>query len=212
MEMVDQQIQQRISDLINACAGYWELRGIPQERRNEMRLELEQHLEQAVCDGKSLEAVVGPNPLAFAESWAKETPHHFSRGFNIIIRWLIFDWLTYALLFLSLIALFEHLVLRSSSFPFSLVHVVAFVFIGLFALLQTWAGFLSPHVRSRENRLMLTFGIYAVVSLLVALVLRLTDAPLHMVIFRWDWPLTLLLTVSAGILFGLKFWFTRGKR
>jgi hypothetical protein len=90
-----------------------------------MRLELEQHLEQAVRDGKSLEAVVGPNALAFAESWARETPHQFSRGFTIILRWLVFDWLTYALLFLSLIALFEHLVLLSPSFPFSLVHVVS---------------------------------------------------------------------------------------
>ena len=39
MEMVDQQTQQQISDLVNACRGYWELRGIPQDRRNEMRLE-----------------------------------------------------------------------------------------------------------------------------------------------------------------------------
>ncbi len=82
MELVDQQTQQQISDLVNACRGYWELRGIPQDRRNEMRLELEQHLEQAVRDGKSLEAVVGPNALAFAESWARETPHQSSRGFS----------------------------------------------------------------------------------------------------------------------------------
>ena len=30
MELVDQQTQQQISDLVNACRGYWELRGIPQ--------------------------------------------------------------------------------------------------------------------------------------------------------------------------------------
>ncbi len=55
MEIVDQQTQQQISDLVNACRGYWELRGIAQKRRTEMRLELEQHLEQAVRDGKSKE-------------------------------------------------------------------------------------------------------------------------------------------------------------
>ena len=51
MNIVDQQTQQQISDLVNACGGYWELRGITQERRTEMRLELEQHLEQAVFAG-----------------------------------------------------------------------------------------------------------------------------------------------------------------
>ncbi len=212
MEMVDQQTQQQISDLVNACGGYWELRGIAQERRTEMRLELEQHLEQAVRDGKSLERVVGPNALAFAESWARETPHQFSRGFLIILRWLIFDWLTYALLFLSLIALFEHLVLLSLSFPFSLAYLVAFALTGLFALLQALAGFFSPRVRSRENRLALTFGVYAVMSLLIVLVLILAEAPLHVILFRWNWPLTLLLIVGAGGLYGLKLWQARDTR
>ncbi len=93
---------------------------------------------------------------------------------SVILRWLVFDWLTYALLFLSLIALFEHLLLLSPSFPFSLVHVVAFAFMGLFALLQALAGFFSPRVRSRENRLTLTFGVYAVMSLLIVLVQHAT--------------------------------------
>ncbi len=209
MKMVDQQTQQQISDLVNACEGFWELRGIPQERRNEMRLELEQHLEQAVRDGKSLEAVVGPNALALAENWARETPHQYSHGFSIILRWLVFDWLTYALLFLSVIALFEHFVLFSPTFPFSIAAAVSVAFIGMATLLQALAGFLSPRVRSRENRLMLTFGVYAVMGLLVVLVLHLTEAPLHVILFRWDWPLTLLLTIGAGGLFGLKLWFAK---
>jgi hypothetical protein len=212
MERVDQQTHQQISDLINACGGYWELRGIAQDRRKEMQLELEQHLEQAVRDGKSLEAVVGPNALAFAESWARETPHHFSGGFTAVLLWLVFDWLAYALLFLSLITLFEHLVLLSPSLPFSLVHVVAFAFIGLFALLQALAGFSSPRIRSRENRLRLTFGVYALVSLLVVLVLQLTGTPLNVILFRWDWPLTVLLIVGTGALFGLKFRLARDTR
>ncbi len=212
MKMVDQQTQQQISDLVNACEGFWELRGIPQERRNEMRLELEQHLEQAVRDGKSLEAVVGPNALAFAESWAKETPHQYSSGFSIILRWLVFDWLVYTLLFLSVIALFEHLVLLSPSFPFSIAAAVSVALIGLCTLLQALAGFLSPRVKSRENRQMLTFGVYAVMGLLIVLVLHLTKAPLDMILFHWDWPLTLLLTIGAGGLFGLKLWLTKHTR
>lgn len=212
MPIVDQQTQQQIADLVHACGGYWELRGIAEAQRKEMRLELEQHLEQAVRDGKSLEVVVGSNALAFAESWARETPHQFPKGFTLILRWLLFDWLAYALLFLLLIALFEHLILLSPSFPFALVHVVAFAFIGLFTLLQALSGFFSPRFRSRENRLRLTFGVYAGISLFVVLLLSVMRAPWHQVLFRWDWPVTLLLILGAGVLFGLKVWFARDGR
>ncbi|TMD99163.1 MAG: hypothetical protein E6I80_28220 [Chloroflexi bacterium] len=212
MTMVDQQTQQQISDLVNACGGYWELRGIPHRRRMEMRLELEQHLEQAVHDGKTLQTVVGANALAFAESWARETPHQFPRGFTLILRWMLFDWLAYALLLLLLIALFEHLVLLSPSFPFALVHLVAFAFIGLFTLLQAMSGFFSPRFSSRENRLRLTFGVYAGISLFVVLLLSLAQAPWHRVLFRWDWPFTLLLILGAAVLVGLKVRFARDAR
>ena len=57
MTYLDRHMQQRISDLVATCANYWELRGIAPERRREMRLELAQHLAQAVADGTSLEGV-----------------------------------------------------------------------------------------------------------------------------------------------------------
>jgi len=92
------------------------------------------------------------------------------------------------------------------------MHVAAFAFIGLFTLLQALSGFLSPHVRSRENRLRWAFGVYVLISLLVLLLLSLAQTPWHLVLFRWDWPLTLLLILSIGVLFGLKFWFARERR
>ena len=212
MTMVDQETYQQITDLVNACGGYWELRGIPEPRRKEMRLELEQHLEQAARDGKSLEAVVGPNALAFAESWARETPHQFPRGGAVILRWVVFDWLAYALLFLLVIALFEHLILRSPSFPFTLIHLFAFAFIGVYTLLQAFSGFLSPRVASREHRLRVAFGVYVVINLLVFLLLSLMRVPWQLVLFHWDWPVTFSLILGAGILFGLKIWFVREER
>jgi len=211
MTMVDQETQQQIADLVNACTGYWELRGIPPQRRKEMRLELEQHVEQAVRDGKSLQAVVGPNALAFAESWARETPRQFPRGGTVVLRWLIFDWLAYALLFLLVIALFDHLILRSPSFSLTLAHVVAFAFIGVYTLLQAWSGFLSPRVRSREYRLRVAFGIYGGISLLVILLLSLTHFSWNLVLVRWEWPVTLLLIFGAAVLFGVKVWAGRSE-
>ncbi|HEX6541402.1 MAG TPA: hypothetical protein VF040_06585 [Ktedonobacterales bacterium] len=212
MTEVDQQTQQQIFDLVSACEGYWALRGIRRDRREEMRLELEQHLEQAPHDGRSVDAVVGSNALAFAESWARETPHHVPRGLPRVFRWLIFDWLTSVLLFVSLVALFEHIVLLSPSFPLLLVHLVAFACLGLFALLQTFAGFLSPRIRSRESRILLLLGVYAVLSLAIVLALLASDTRLNMVIFRWNWPITLLVVAAAGVLFGTKVWLARRNR
>jgi hypothetical protein len=211
MMQIDQHTQQQIADLMNTCGSYWELRGIPREQRNEMRLELAQHLEQAVRDGKSLQAVVGGNALAFAESWTQETPHHAVGGFPLIVRWVLLDWLAYALAFLTFIALFEHVVLRGPSFAFTLTHLVAFAFIGMYTLIQAASGFFVPRFRNRENRLRFTFGIYAALSLLVLLVLFLTHAPLHQVLFRWDWPLTLLVLVGTIALFGAKIWLNRAQ-
>jgi hypothetical protein len=195
---------------VNACAGYWELRGIPEPRRKEMRLELEQHVEQAVRDGKLLEAVVGPNALAFAESWARETPHRSSSSFVVILRWMVLDWLPYALALVGVLALGDHLLLLSPSFTLTLEKsIVGVGFIGLFTLLQAMTGFFSPRIKSRDNRLLLAFGVYAVVSLLLMLILHIAHAPLNEILFRWNWPVTLLLLCGASVLFGLKVWFRR---
>ena len=90
MHRAEQHTQQRIADLVDACAGYWELRGIAREHITEMQLELEQHLQQAVSDGKSLEAVLGPNPAAFAEAWAREMHPHFWRGGAVVLHGLVY--------------------------------------------------------------------------------------------------------------------------
>src|SRR5258708_17372369 len=92
MQRADQHTQQQIADLVAACAGYWELRGIAREHITEMQLELEQHLQQAVSDGKSLEAVLGPNPAAFAEAWARDMR---PRVFLVCV--MGYHWLVHAL-------------------------------------------------------------------------------------------------------------------
>src|SRR5579859_4649384 len=114
MHRVDQHTQRQITDLVAACAGYWELRGIARASSIEMQLELEQHLQQAVHDGKSLEAVLGPNPLAFAEAWAREMHPRFWRGGARVFRGLV-----YALSIVSTTALISQLLSRAPSFTFT---------------------------------------------------------------------------------------------
>jgi hypothetical protein len=46
----------------------------------------------------------------------------------------------------------------------------------------------------------------------VFLLLSLMRVPWQLVLFRWDWPVTLLLMLGASVLFGLKVWFASDAR
>ena len=201
MNRADQHTQQQISDLVEACMGYWELRGIARESSNEMQLELEQHLQQAVSDGKSLEAVLGPNPPAFAEAWAREMHPRFWRGGARVLHGLI-----YALSVVSTTALLSQLLARSPSFTFTVFAAYLLTGSGLLALLLQLSGFLSPRIRTRQGReaLMLAGVVLAV------LVLRLAGMKVNwsMALLSWSWPMTILLLTLAVGLFSLDFWRT----
>ncbi len=61
-----------ILNVLAQCEFHWAVRGIPEAKVDEMRDELHLHLLEATRDGKPVEAVVGDDVLAFAESWARE--------------------------------------------------------------------------------------------------------------------------------------------
>jgi hypothetical protein len=201
MQRADQHTPQQIADLVDACAGYWELRGIARASSTEMQLELEQHLQQAVHDGKSLEAVLGPNPLAFAEAWAREMHPRFWRGGVIALRGLV-----YVLSIVSTTALISQLLARAPSFTFTIFAAYLLTGSGLLALLLQLGGFLSPRVRSRAGReaLMLAGAVMAV------LVLRLAGMKVNwsLALLSWSWPMTIFLLVLAVGLFSLDVWRT----
>jgi hypothetical protein len=199
MHRADQQTQQQISDLVEACAGYWELRGIVRESSHEMQFELEQHLQQAAYDGKSLEAVLGPNPLAFAEAWAREMRPHFWRGGAAAFRGLVF-----MLSIVSTTALLSQLLAHSPAFAFTLFAAYLLTGSGLLALLLQLGGFLAPRVRTRAGREALVLA--GVV--LAVLVLRLAGLQVNwsMVLLSWSWPVTIVLLALAAFLLALDWW------
>ena len=199
MQQVDQHTQQQIADLVEACAGYWELRGIACASNTEMQLELEQHLQQAVSDGKSLEAVLGPNPLAFAEAWAREMRPRFWRGGAIILPGL-----AYALSIVSTTALISQLLAHAPSFTFTVFAAYLLTGSGLLALLIPLGGFLSPRIRTRAGReALLLAGV-----VLAVLVLRLAGMKVNwsLALLSWSWPMTVLLLILAAFLFSLNRW------
>ena len=209
---VDQHMRQRIADLVQTCASYWELRGIAPQRRAEMRLELEQHLRQAVADGKALDAVVGVNPLAFAEAWARELPRRVSGGVGSVLRWMAYRWLAYVLAFLGGVALFDHLALRAPTFPFTGTHALIVAFFAVFGLLEAGGGFLALRIGTRERRQELIVALYALIGVLLLVGLHLAGAPLQATLFRWTWPITALVLLGAAGLFWLKARFAHAHR
>lgn len=56
--------------LVDDCVRYWRETGLDPARVDEMRLELTQHLEAAVAEGRDPSVVVGEDVASFAESWA----------------------------------------------------------------------------------------------------------------------------------------------
>src|SRR5712691_9622358 len=174
MHKADQHTQQQIADLVEACAGYWELRGITRASSTEMQLELEQHLQQAVTDGKSLEAVLGPNPLAFAEAWAREMRPRVFRGGAVVLRRLV-----YALSVVSTSALLSQLLAHAPVFTFTLLAAYLLAGTGLLALLLQLGGFLAPRLSTRAGReALLLAGV-----VLVMLILRLAGMKVN-----WSMP------------------------
>ena len=201
MHRADKQTQQQIADLVDACAGYWELRGIARTSSYEMQLELEQHLQEAVSDGKSLEAVLGPHPAAFAEAWAREMRPRVFRGAAVVLRGLV-----YVLSIVSTTALLSQLLSRTPSFTFSLFAAYLLIGSGLLALVLQLGGFLSPRISTRAGReALLLAGV-----VLAVLILRLAGLTVNwsIALLSWSWPVTALLLALAALLFSLDCWRT----
>ncbi len=199
MLILDQPTRSQISDLSEACGRYWELRGIAKAHRNEMQLELEHHLLQAAMDGKSPETVVGSNPAAFAEAWAREMHPHALRGGILLLPGLV-----YALSVISTTALVEPLVAHTSSFTLTLFTAFVLGGSGMAALLLPLAGFLAVRMRNRTMRSVLLAAVFVLGALVARLVgMRVSwSTPL----LSWTWPLTFLLAALAVGLASLECW------
>lgn len=205
MTYLDQHTQDQIADLVEACARYWELRGVALERCHEMRLELEEHFVQAALDGKALEAVIGPNPPAFAEAWAREMRPQMIRGGRVIILSLV-----YAFSIVGTSALAQQWFTHTPSFSLTMLTVYLLVSCGLLALLMPLEGFLASRIRTRQGRGMLLMT----VVLLVTLVFREAGLRVNwsMALLNWSWPVTMLLLALAVILFSLQIWWATRQR
>lgn len=204
MTYLDQHTQNQITDLVEACAQYWELRGVALEQCREMRLELEEHLVQAALDGKAPEAVLGPHPAAFAESWAREMHPRVWRAGSVMVPFLV-----YALGVVSTTALIQQVLTRASSFTLNLFTAYLLLSSGLLALLIPLGGFLASHTGTRARRGLLLLAVGTV----GALILREAGMQVNWstALLNWDWPQTIILLMLAVFLFSLDVWKTANR-
>ena len=61
-----------VGEIAADCERYWLQTRVPRKTANEMRSELEQHLNEAAAEGKTPSTVVGDDVATFAEVWASE--------------------------------------------------------------------------------------------------------------------------------------------
>jgi hypothetical protein len=56
-----------IAGVVANCVEYWRATGVPRRAVDEMRMELQQHLEVALNEGRGASRGVGDDPEAVAE-------------------------------------------------------------------------------------------------------------------------------------------------
>ena len=61
-----------VVEIATDCEKYWLQTHVPRKTAAEMRVELEQHLNEASLEGKTPTDVVGSDVAVFAEAWASE--------------------------------------------------------------------------------------------------------------------------------------------
>ncbi|WP_331766277.1 hypothetical protein [Embleya sp. NBC_00896] len=99
---------------MSICRANWDLYGISTRARADMEAELREHLREAVARGRSVEAVVGTDPAAFAMDWARARASRPERWTRMATNMGAFA---------GLILLFRHLVLRSTEVPVTAGHL-----------------------------------------------------------------------------------------
>lgn len=64
--------EDHIAGTVMTCIAHWRMRDVPDDRIEDMREELEDHLREVSDRGGTVESVVGDDTTAFAEEWARE--------------------------------------------------------------------------------------------------------------------------------------------
>lgn len=187
-----------VAEVVATCRIHWRVVDVPDERADEMEQELEDHLREAVENGRSVEDVVGDDEAAFADSWAKEARERRSTlGWVYEIGWAFAGGVAFT-------TIVYHLFRWSLTFQVEagmLTPVVIFTwFTGTFRL---FGGLFHNTEKQRNSPEWVKWvRSLAVVPLFVAPVFIswAITGERNAELFGWSWPYTLAALVIAVVL------------
>jgi hypothetical protein len=184
-----------IPEILEECFVYWLLRKVPRTSAEGMRDELEQHLREAVADGKTVGDVVGTDLRAFAESWARE----LRQPSPILYR--LFGVGSTFLFSLFILTAMRHLLDWRANFPLTWTMLVsAALLTGLiYFCLRSALAFMSPRRPWKSwHYWLVILGFGGLIGFEVFV--RLMQFDQQQAFFIWHWPMTLALALVSVIL------------
>lgn len=197
MRIEDQ--QEKVKEALDMCEIHWVVTEVPVEKIEEMRDELWEHLHEAVRDGKTVESVIGDNPVFFAEEWA--APIRPSKPF----LWKISGWVAVGFSYAAFLLVAGHVGHWSLAFavtPFLYMNAVALMLVS--ALAFGMGPPMSAGLRFEGSAFTKALLIAAVTVLTAAAVIGINVAvnlALHAgsapLLHHWSWPATLIVVIVA---------------
>lgn len=190
---------EQIARTVYECELYWIRTGVPRRETNDMLSELERHLREADKDGKPIEAVVGGDVKAFAESWAEENRLPGELGKRLLI------FANYLAISTPIFATFTHLWYRTLSFGvdlWMLLPVWTFAFAAAMNLFHTLT--MLEHLRPRWKRYLALVGLSSVTVLVPVGIIALTFGSKNATLFDWSWSATMISVLLALLIYELR--------
>lgn len=199
MRTEGQRQEERIRDALDMCEIHWITTEVPVEKIEEMRDELWEHLREAVRDGKTVESVVGDNPVFFAEEWA--APVRPPKP----LLWKVSGWVSVNLSYAAFLLVVGHVWHWSPDFP-----VTPFLYlnaIGMMLLTSLAFGMgppMSAGLRFEGTPFRQALLVGGLTALAAAAVVGVNVAVNLAVggwgvspLYHWSWPATLIVVVVA---------------
>ncbi len=201
MSNVSQQEQTR--KVLTICRGRWLSSGIPENKVDEMTGELEDHLDEALAKGQSVEDATGRNVFVFAEEWAALEQPRKPVGHEVLEMFAA----TSAFMFVVVLA--AHLWQSSASLPASWEVVgffvgLAWAFSWLFMRVRRPAGASSDDDETMWEvyPVWLRYGLLGL-GILAVTYDRFVQSP-EEVAFVWPWSATAVLLMASPVLLALR--------
>ena len=183
-------VEQEIGMTVDWCVILWGANGIPVERVAEMKGELEDHLREALSDGKTVDEVTGGDVGAFAGVWAIEDWPPMTLGTRVM------EWAGMLAMSAIFVSVFGHLWHFSPNYDIETwIWYLTPVFFTLSAGTFEMPGVPWKNEESFATRIIISVGIGVVTGIVMAginVAVHLGDTSS---LFEWSWVSTLVVVL-----------------